>query len=63
MFTANPHGLKYITSGQRSPMHEDLAPKLMHMMFNVDGNFMSRIIPSLATPMIPTSHIAHKGIW
>ncbi len=58
MFIANPHELKYITSGQRSPMHEDLDPKLMHMMFNVVGNFMSNIIPSLATPIIPISHIA-----
>jgi hypothetical protein len=39
-------------------MHEDLDPKLMHMMFNVVGNFMSHIIPSLTTPIIPISHIA-----
>jgi hypothetical protein len=58
MFAANHHELKYITSGLRSPMHEDLDAKLMRMKFNVVGNFMSHIIPSLATPIFLISHIA-----
>lgn len=58
MYIVSPHELKYITSGQRSPMHEDLNTKSMHMMFNVVGNFMSHIIPSLATPIISVSHNA-----